>query len=111
MVVDRLVRLAVPVDAAADAFVDVGERAGAGLGHAAADHQPVGVEAVHQHVAVRPALELRRDNRSTSGRSSSSPVQARSVKAVAVGDRDAAPFEDRAVRRGADEADRLRRAP
>ena len=58
--VDRRVRLAVPGDAPAERFVAVGERAGAGLAHAAVDHLAVGVEAVEQHVARRPALRGRR---------------------------------------------------
>ena len=42
-----------------EAQIDVRQRARAGLRDPAADHDPVGVEAVDQHVTVRQRFELR----------------------------------------------------
>ena len=74
-----MIRLAVPCHAPAEHRIDVGDRAGARLGNAAADDQPVGIEAMHVHVAVGPALKIARDSRPAPGAASSTPVHARSV--------------------------------
>ena len=60
--VDRRVRLAVPGHSPAEPLIEVGDGAGAGFGNTAADDQPVGVEAVHVHVARGPALQVGGDN-------------------------------------------------
>ena len=102
-------RLAVPGHPAAELLVKVGNRAGAGLEHAAAHHHPVGIEAMHVHVARGPALEVRAIFARVRP-AFHDPGAGEIGEIVALGDPHAPPFEDRAVPGRADEADRLRQA-
>ena len=95
------------VDPAAEPLVEVGDRAGAGLGNAAADHHPVGVEAMHVARRGSPSARARRDSPRDRAALPSRPVQARSVKSSPSAIAHAPALEDRAVAARADEADRL----
>ena len=108
--VDRLVRLAVPGHSAAEPLVKIGDRAGAGLEHAAAHHHPVGVEAMHVHVARGPALEVGAIFLRARAGSSVTPVQARSVKSSPSAIRTPRPSRIARSPARADEADGPRQA-
>ena len=107
MAIDRRMRLAVPGHAPAEPLVEIGDRPRAGLGHAAADHQPIGVEAMHVHVALGPALEIGAIILGDRGRASVEAGARKVREMLVVGDPHAAAFEDLAVSRRPDEADRI----
>src|SRR5689334_3111741 len=105
MAIDRLVRLAVPADLTVELLVEVGNGAGAGFGHAAADDQPVGVETMHGHAALRPVLEIVEillDVGASLLDAGAGQVRER----LTVVNRNVPALEDLAVAGGADEADR-----